>query len=81
MNKVAKHYGFFMRTIGPAITASGARSKDVAMAELEKEYPPSAGWEIVQMSYTGNPPEGFTFAFGLTQFEYTDAPAANVKSK
>lgn len=82
MIKVAKHFGFFMRTIGPAATASGARSKQIALAELEQEYPPSQGWEVTQMSYTGNPPEGYTFAFGLTQFEYVEpVVTSNAKSK
>lgn len=82
MNKVAKHYGFFMRTIGAAATASGGRSKAQAIAELEAEYPPSAGWELSGESFVATNPEGFTFGVWLTQYEYTDTPAVqNVKSK
>lgn len=72
MKKVATHFGFFMRTIGPTVTASGARSKDMMLAELEKEYPPKDGWEITQATYTGNPPEGWTFGVWLTQYEYIE---------
>lgn len=81
MNKVAKHFGFFMRTIGMAATSSGGRSKMQALAELEAEYPPKDGWEITMASYTGNPPEGFTFGVWLTQYEYVEPVVANVKSK
>lgn len=78
--KTAVHFGFFMRTIGAAMTPNGARDKKVALMELEKEYPPSDGWEITHMAYTGNPPEGWTFAFAMTQY-VTDTPVVNVKSK
>lgn len=72
MNKVAKHYGFFMRTIGPVATASGARDKLSMLTELEREYPPKDGWEISFAGYTGNPPEGFTWGVWLTQYEYVE---------
>lgn len=80
MIKVAKHFGFFSRTIS-GNPQSGSRSKAQFFAELEAEYPPKDGWEIVQANYVSQAPEGYTYGVWLTQFEYVDVPAANVKSK
>lgn len=81
MNKVAKHFGFFMRTIGMAATASGGRTKAIALAELEQEYPPSAGWEITGQSFVAQNPEGFTFGVWLTQYELVEPVVVSAKSK
>lgn len=70
MNKKAVHFGFFMRTISDNLKiGSNNRTKAMFLTELEKEYPPSAGWEVTQAFYTGQNPEGYTVGLVLTQYE------------
>lgn len=68
--KVAKHFGFFMRTITDNLKpGSNNMTKVMFLAALEQEYPPKDGWEITNTIYTGQSPEGYTIGITLTQYE------------
>lgn len=62
-------YGLFLRTVGMA-PVNGARNKVLLLEELKAEYPPEDGWEIVSTQFTGQSPEGWTFAFFLQKVTY-----------
>lgn len=69
MVKQVVDYGLFMRTVGGA-AVNGARNKAMLIAELKAEYPPEDGWELVSTEFTGQSPEGWTFAVFLQKVKY-----------
>lgn len=69
MSRKVLHYGIFIRTINQ-VGINGARDKATFLAELEAEYPPSKGWEIVTTNYVTQNPEGYTVILTVQQVEY-----------
>lgn len=64
-------YGLFARSIaGVGGAVNGARTKDMYIAELKAEYPPTEGWEIVSSEYAGTTAEGFIIFIVLQKVAY-----------
>lgn len=72
MSRKEINRGLFVRTVAYGQTQNGARFKPQFFAEMDAEYPMAQGWEIIGTHFTGQNPEGLTFAVFLAQYTNGD---------